>query len=166
MRSLTVAAVLLAFTASAEDVPPETIAKIRAEQKAAAAAVDKKYEGKKLTKDDRKAMEAEKNEAAQKVLDNNKVDAKSFARSSAKMGRDDAAAADATQKGIEKKAEDDAKAAADKKKKDEAKGKEVVVERGGKGGKAGPAGGPPGSSEGDAAEAAAADREAGLGKGK
>jgi hypothetical protein len=167
MRTAALAAALFAFTAFADDVSPETVAKIRAEQKAATAAIDKKYEGKKLSGSERKAMAQEKNEAAQKVLDANKTDAKSFARASAGMGRDESAAADSAQKKIEKKAEEDAKAA-EAKKADEGKGKEIVIEKGtgkkGKGGKGGaPSGyGPPpeeGTPEGDAAAAQAADRE-------
>jgi hypothetical protein len=166
MRALALAAVLVSFTALAGDLTPEEVAKIRMEKKAATDAVEKKYAGKKLSSAERKEMEKEKNEAAQKVFDKAGVDAKGFARAETKMGREDSAAADAAQKGMEKKKEEDAKAA-EAKKKDEGKGKEIVIEKGkgkGKGG-AGMEGGPPaGTPEGDAAEAAAADREAGLKK--
>lgn len=169
MRSLILAAALVSLPALAGDLSPEEVAKIRADKKAATEAVDKKYAGKKLSSSERKEMEKEKNEAAQKVLDKAGVDAKSFARQESKMGREDAAAADSAQKGIEKKREEDAKAA-EAKKKEEGKPKEIVVEKGkGKGGKGGPPGGmeggpPPGTPEADALEAQNADREAGLKK--
>lgn len=158
MRIVTLVTALLSFCAFADDVDPETIAKIRSEQKDARAEVDKKYGNKKpseLSAAERKQMAKDKNEAELKVLGKNNVDPKDFARAEAKMGKDDRAAAEAAEKKLEKQKE---QAKADEAKKKEGK-KEIVIEKGGKGG--GPA---PGTPEGDAAEAAAADREAGLKK--
>jgi hypothetical protein len=183
MRALILATVLVSAVAWAEDISPEKMAKVRMEKKQATDAVEKKYAGKKLSTADRKAMEQEKNEAAMKVLEKNGVDAKSFARTEATMSKDDRAAADSAQKGMEKKAADDAKAA-EAKKAEDGKSKEIVIEKGngsGSGGGKGkgkskygdlpPGYGPPpeanaapGTPEGDAAEAAAADRAAGIKK--
>lgn len=160
MRTAALAAALFSLCAFAGDeLDPQTIAKIRSEQKEARAEVDKKYGNKKpgeLSSAERKQMAKEKNEAELKVLEKNRVEPKDYARAEAKLGKDDRAAADAEEKRLEK--EKEGAKAADGKKKDGKK--EVVVEKGGKGAAAA------GTPEGDAAEAAQMDREAGLGKGK
>ena len=171
MRSLTLAAVLVSVTAFAEDIPPEKVAKVRMERKAAVDAVEKKYAGKKLSPAENKQKEQEKNDAALKVMEKNGVDPKQMARTEATMGKDDRNAADTAQKAMEKKSADDAKAA-EAKKLEDSKPKEIVVEKGSGGGGKGkgkgskgsiPEGyGPPpqsdGTPAGDAAEAKAADQ--------
>jgi hypothetical protein len=81
---------------------PEEIAKIQVEQSKANAEIEKKYGGKKqseLSSDERKAMMQERATAEAAILDKHGVDAKSFARASAKQSKEERAA---TQQAAEK----------------------------------------------------------------
>ncbi len=156
MRPLPLLAVLVSLAAHAgDDLTPQNIAKIQAEQAKANAEIEKKYGNRKpsdLSNDERKSMQKEKAAAEREVLDKHGTDSKSFARAGSKMSREDQAAADAAAKDLAKK--DAAEPAAEVKKGGK---KEIVIEKNGKAA--------PGPDDG-ANEAAEMDRAQGLGKGK
>ena len=154
MRSLLLASFLAAAVAHADDFTPEQRAKLQNDQKRASAAVEKKYGNKKpsdLSADERRALAKEKSDAEREVLDKAGVDPKDFARSEARMTRQEKTATDAARKSLEEK---DAAGEKDGAKKASGK-KEVVVEKGGKG-----------AADPTVNEAAEMDKQLGLGKGK
>lgn len=160
MRLLALATLCTAVTAFAgDDLTPDQRAKLLNDQKKAGAAVEKKYGNKKpseLTPDERRALAKEKADAEREVLDKAGVDAKEFARSTMKMGRDEKADTDAAQKKLEAADKEAAAAGGGKDGKDAKKGgkKEIVIEKNGK-------------VEGEPVnEAAEMDKAQGLGKGK
>jgi len=159
MRTLPLAVVLLSFAAYARDVSPETVAKVKREQKAADEKVAAKYGNKKageMSKDEKKAMAKEMAEAEQKVLKENNIDPKAFARSEAKQTVEERAATNAAVEAGDKKDKEEAeKKAADAKKPKDGK-KEIIVEKNGK----------VTQGAGEVNEAADMDKAAGLGKGK
>jgi len=144
------AALLSSFSALAGgELTPEKIGEIQHEQQKAADAVEKKHGGKKpseLSQDERREMIKEKQASDQAVLDKYGVDKKDFSRASARLSRDDRAAAQAATKAAQKKdAEAEGKPAGQK---------EIVIEHGN------------GSNEvNDVNEAQEADRAMGLGAG-
>ncbi len=153
MRFFVLVSILTALVAHAEDLTPEKRAKLQREQQKAAEAVEKKYGNKKaseLSSEERKSLMREKQAAEREVLEKAGVDPKEYARSEAKMGREEKANTDAASKDLEAK---EAAAAKDGAKKPAKKG-EVVVEKNGKG------------ANPEVNEAAELDKARGLGKGK
>ncbi len=150
MRTLFLAAFLLSFAARAGDeLTPEKMGQIDHEQQKASDEIDKKHGGKKpseMSQDERREIIREKAAAEQAVLDKHGVDKKDYTRASAKMGRDDYAAAKSASKALEKKEADAQKAGGGQ--------KEIVIERGNGG-----------NEVSDVNEAQEADRAAGLGAG-
>jgi hypothetical protein len=148
MRALALAAFFAASAAFAEPPSAEQMAKLQNDIQKAQDAVDKKYEGKNLSQDERKQQMQERAAAENGVLEKAGVDRKEFARANAKMSKDDRAAYANEKEKLDKQAK--AGAAADK-----GEGaKEIVIEKGGPGGK----------PMTDEEEAAAMDRAAGYGK--
>jgi hypothetical protein len=117
-------ALVIAFALSQSS--PEDVAKLQHDVSQATAAVDKKYEGRALTPEERKQQVKERAAAEREVLDKAGVSAKDFARASAKQSKADR---EATQAAADRLSKQDSAA---KQKADGAPG-EVVIEKGGQG---------------------------------
>ena len=134
---------LVAATAFADPPTPEQVAKIQHDVQKAQDEVDKKYQGRQLSAEERKQQIKDRGAAEGTVLEKAGVDRKEYARASAKLSKDDRAAVESEKVKLEKKDKGDGKSGS----------KEVVIEKGGQ----------PAT---DADEAAAMDRAAGYGKKK
>ncbi|MBL8950062.1 MAG: hypothetical protein JNK82_04755 [Myxococcaceae bacterium] len=122
---------LLALAASAAFAAPPTtdqVAKIQYDVKKAQAAVDKKYEGRELSKEEKKQQLKERADAENAVIEKSGVDRKDYARTEAKLSKDDRAAVAYETEKLEKQD----KAAAQQAKQGGGNG-EVVIEKGGQG---------------------------------
>jgi hypothetical protein len=92
--------------ALAEDLPPEQLARIRRAEKAAVDKVNAAHGNKKsseLSTDERRQMIREQQEAVQKVMDENGVSPKDYARQSARMGPKQNEQVAAAEKALEEK---------------------------------------------------------------
>lgn len=133
LRSLSLLALLSSSAALAGDVSPETAAKVMRERAKALEEVNKKHGNKKpseLSGDERRQMVRDQNEAAAKVLEENGVDPKDFARFEAKASKEERAAAAAQAAALDAKEADAKKAAEGKQGKIVETSNGIVIERG------------------------------------
>ena len=133
MRLLILGSILTALVAHAgEELTPEQRAQLVRDQQKAAEAVEKKYGNKKsseLSAEERRTLMKDRAAAERGVLEKAGVDPKEFARSSAKLSRNERAATEAAGKALEEKEAAAAKTGEGKK----AGGKkEIVIEKNGK----------------------------------
>ena len=94
--------------AVAEDIPPEKLARIRRDEKAAMERVSKAHGAKKsseLSSEERRAIIEEQQQAIQAVMDKHGVSRKDYARQTARMGPQQNAEVDAAEKSLENKRE-------------------------------------------------------------
>lgn len=147
MRTLALAVLLVGFAVRADPPSAEQMAKLQHDIQQATDAVDKKYEGKELSPEEKKQQIKDRAAAENGVLDKAGVDKKDFARASAKMSKDDRATVASEKEKLDKK---------DKAGDGAAKGgsKEIVVEKGGQG-----------APKSDEEQAAEMDKQSGYGKG-
>lgn len=144
MRTSGLVLMLVAVTAFADPPTPEQAAKLQHDVQKAQDEVDKKYQGRELSADDRKQQIRDRAAAENGVLEKAGVDRKEYARANAKLSKDDRAAIESEKAKLDKK---------DKGGESKGGNKEIVIEKGGQ----------PAT---DADEAAAMDRAAGYGKKK
>jgi len=145
MRTFTLLIAVFATAAAASPPTAEQMAKIQYDVKKATDAVDKKYQGRQLSSDERKQQMAERAAAESAVLDKAGVDKKEYVKADAKMSKEDRE----TVKNETEKLEKKEKAGGEK----QGGSKEVVIEKGGQGQK---------TPEEEAAEM---DKAMGFGKG-
>lgn len=128
-RALVLALCSLCAPALAGDLDPETVAKIRRDQKAAEKKIAEAYGNRKpseLSNQERREVAQKRAAAEQQVLEKHGVETKDYVRYTTRMDNDERAAADAAEKKLD--AEAKAKKAAEAEK---AKGDgEVEVQRG------------------------------------
>lgn len=137
---------LAAAPALADPPSPAEMAKIQHDVAKAQKEVDKKYEGRELSPEEKKQQIKDRAAAENGVLEKAGVDRKDYARASAKMSKEDRAALANENEKLDKKEKASGGAG-------QGGSKDVVIEKGG------------GSAASDADEAAAMDRAAGYGKG-
>ncbi len=119
------ATALFATAVLAEPPSAEQMAKLQYDVKKATDAVDKKYEGRQLSADERKQQMKERAAAESSVLEKAGVDRKDYVHADAKMSKSDRETVKAETEKLEKKDKAGSQP--------QGGNKEVVIEKGGKG---------------------------------
>ncbi len=146
MRTSALVALLFAASALADPPSPAEMAKLQHDVAKAQKEVDKKYEGRELSPEEKKQQIKDRAAAENGVLEKAGVDRKDYARAGAKMSKEDRAALASENEKLDKKEKAAGGAG-------QGGSKEVVIEKGGAGQK---------TPEEEAAEM---DRAMGFGKG-